>query len=196
LAATVARLAWWPAPVEPRIVEKSLVSDRIVIDTLIRKYSDHLPLYRQSAMLERDAGVEISRSTTDGWVMRVGELLLPMVAAIKRELLAGTYCRPMKRRSRYNCILAKEPTIRPISGSTDGRKLARFLIFAWAGGGKVQRCFLAATKGFCRPTATPVRDRVGGPQMTHAACGRMRDENFIKPPNSIPPMWWLPASWS
>jgi hypothetical protein len=27
--------------------------------------TDHLPLYRRSAMLERDAGVEISRSTMD-----------------------------------------------------------------------------------------------------------------------------------
>ena len=75
------------APLAPRIVEKGLVSDRIVIDTLIQKYSDHLPLYRQSAMLEREAGIEISRATMDGWVMRVGELLLPLVAAIKRELL-------------------------------------------------------------------------------------------------------------
>ena len=63
------------------------MSDRIVIDTLIQKYSDHLPLYRQSAMLEREAGIEISRATMDGWVMRVGELLLPLVAAIKRELV-------------------------------------------------------------------------------------------------------------
>ena len=27
----------------------------------------------------------------DGWVMRAGELLLPLVATIKRELLAGAY---------------------------------------------------------------------------------------------------------
>ncbi len=43
--------------------------------TVIAKYCDHLPLYRQEAILEREAGVEISRATLDGWVMRVGELL-------------------------------------------------------------------------------------------------------------------------
>ena len=64
------------APVAPSIIEKSLVSDRIVVDTVIAKYLDHLPLYRQSAMLARDAGVEIHRSTMCGWVMRVGELLV------------------------------------------------------------------------------------------------------------------------
>ena len=60
-------------------MEKSLVSDRVVIDTVVAKYSDHLPLYRQSAILERETGLEISRATLDGWVMRVGELLVPMV---------------------------------------------------------------------------------------------------------------------
>ena len=48
-----------PAPVE--IIEKGLVSSRVVINTVVAKYSGHLPLYRQSAMLERDAGVKISR---------------------------------------------------------------------------------------------------------------------------------------
>ena len=48
-----------PAPVE--IVEKGLATSRVVINTVVAKYSDHLPLYRQSAMLERDAGVLISR---------------------------------------------------------------------------------------------------------------------------------------
>ena len=59
-----------PAPV--RIIEKGLVSDRVVIDTVISKYSDHLPLYRQSVMLERETGLEIGRATLDGWVMTVG----------------------------------------------------------------------------------------------------------------------------
>jgi len=36
----------------PRIVEKGLASDAVVIQTVIAKYCDHLPLYRQQAMLE------------------------------------------------------------------------------------------------------------------------------------------------
>ena len=79
------------AAVAPRIIEKSLVSDRIIVDTVVAKYGDHLPLYRQSAMLLRDAGVEISRATMDGWVMRVGELLIPVSEAMRRNLLSGTY---------------------------------------------------------------------------------------------------------
>jgi transposase len=56
----------------PRIVEKGLASDTVVIHTVIAKYCDHLPLYRQQTILQREAGVEISRATLDGWVMRVG----------------------------------------------------------------------------------------------------------------------------
>ena len=79
------------APVPAKIIDKSLVSDRVVIDTVVAKYSDHLPLYRQSVILEREAGIEISRATLDGWVMRVGELLIPIAAVMGRELIRGSY---------------------------------------------------------------------------------------------------------
>jgi transposase len=55
-------------PLAPRIVEKGLASDRVVVETAVAKYSDHLPLYRQAAILEREAGLEIGRATLDGWV--------------------------------------------------------------------------------------------------------------------------------
>ena len=56
-----------------------------------RKYCASLPLYRQQAILRRDAGVDVALSTLNDAVLRVGELLLPIAAAMKRELLAGTY---------------------------------------------------------------------------------------------------------
>jgi transposase len=78
------------APAPARIIDKGLVSDRVVIDTVVGKYGDHLPLYRQSAILERETGLEIGRATLDGWVMRVGEMLTPVAQAIgSREVLAG-----------------------------------------------------------------------------------------------------------
>jgi len=79
------------APLPPRIIEKCLASDRIVIDTVVSKYCNHTPLHRQSMILERDLGLEISRATLDGWVLKVGELLIPMVAAMRRELISGSY---------------------------------------------------------------------------------------------------------
>jgi hypothetical protein len=63
----------------------------VVIDTVVSKYADHVPLYGQSAILERETGIELSRATLDGWVMRVGELLSPIAAAMGQELLRGDY---------------------------------------------------------------------------------------------------------
>ncbi|HTF61712.1 MAG TPA: transposase, partial [Edaphobacter sp.] len=51
----------------------------------------YFPLYRQSAILERDTGIEIGRATLDGWVMRVGELLVPIASAMRLELLEESY---------------------------------------------------------------------------------------------------------
>jgi transposase len=79
------------APLPVRIIDKSLVSDRIIIDTIVGKYADHNPLYRQSVIFLRDAGIDISRATMCGWVMTVGEMLAPVVGAMRRELLAGSY---------------------------------------------------------------------------------------------------------
>jgi len=35
------------APLAERIVEKELASDAVVINTVVGKYCDHLPLYRK-----------------------------------------------------------------------------------------------------------------------------------------------------
>jgi transposase len=79
------------AACQPRIVEKGLASDRVVVETVIAKYCDHLPLYQQAAILEREAGLEIGRATLDGWVMRVGELLQPVVTVMRQDLLKASY---------------------------------------------------------------------------------------------------------
>ena len=58
------------APLPNRIIDKGLASDRVVIDAVVSKSAHHLPLYRQSAILERETGLELSRATLDGWVRR------------------------------------------------------------------------------------------------------------------------------
>ncbi|MBA2679098.1 MAG: transposase, partial [Ktedonobacteraceae bacterium] len=79
------------APLPSRIVEKGLVSDQVVIDTILAKYQAHLPLYRQSVLLQRDSGVEISRATMDHWVMHVGGLLIPVVEQVRHGLVRNHY---------------------------------------------------------------------------------------------------------
>jgi transposase len=59
------------APVLERIVAKSVLSDQVIIAAVVAKYCASLPLYRQQAMIKRDAGVEIALSTlNDGFCRR------------------------------------------------------------------------------------------------------------------------------
>jgi len=57
----------------------------------VGKYAGHNPLFRQSVIFLRDAGIDISRATMCGWVMTVGEQLAPVVGAMRRDLLTGSY---------------------------------------------------------------------------------------------------------
>jgi transposase len=158
------------APVPARIIDKGLVSDRVVIDTLVAKYGDHLPLYRQSAILERETGLEIGRATLDGWVMRVGELLIPMTAVIGRELVGGSY------------IQADET---PVDVQMHDRRGKNHQAYLWQysrpGGSAVfdfrlgrgragPREFLGRFEGILQTDGYVAYDQVGGPKMVHVCC--------------------------
>jgi transposase len=158
------------APLPERIVEKSLVSDRVVIDTIVNKYSDHLPLYRQSAILLRDTGVSIGRATMDGWVMRVGELLIPVVGAMSRELLAGSY------------IQADETPVPVQMSDARGKNHQAFLWQYGKPGGNVvfdfrmgrsregPAKFLGQYEGILQTDGYAAYRSVGGSRIVHAAC--------------------------
>jgi transposase len=158
------------APLPPRIIEKGLVSDRIVIDTVISKYCRHLPLYRQSAMLEQDLGLELSRATLDGWVLHVGELLLPITAAMKRELVGGTY------------IQADETPVPVQMRDGRGKHHKAYLWQYGKPGGTVvfdfrlgrdrdgPKQFLGKFEGLLQTDGYSAYHKVGGPKLVHACC--------------------------
>src|SRR5664279_4591744 len=79
------------APTPVRIAPKSIFSDETIINFLISKYCDATPLYRQCAGLRRDFDIDVALSTINDSVLRVGELLIPILEWMKRDLLAGNY---------------------------------------------------------------------------------------------------------
>lgn len=79
------------APVPPSIIEKGILSDALLIDILLKKYCEHTPLYRQSASLWRDAGIELSQSTMSASVLKAGALLGSIGEAMRKDLLSGGY---------------------------------------------------------------------------------------------------------
>lgn len=79
------------APTPVRIAPKSIFSDETIVNFLISKYCDATPLYRQCAGLQRDFDIDVALSTINDSVLRVGELLIPIVDVMARNLLAGNY---------------------------------------------------------------------------------------------------------
>jgi transposase len=168
------------APLPARIIEKGLASDRVVIDTVVSKYADHLPLYRQSAILERETGLEISRATLDGWVMRVGELLRPITGAMAQELLAGNY------------IQADETPVGVQSERVRGKNHQAYLwqysrpgsavVFDFRMGREREgpKRFLGNFEGILQSDGYAAYDHVGGPNIVHAACWAHARRKFFQ----------------
>jgi transposase len=168
------------APLPPRIIEKSLVSDQVILDAIIGKYSNHCPLYRQSAILLRDAGIDISRATIDGWVMRVGDLLTPLVAVMGRELLEGTYIQadetPVEVQTRDGRS-RNHPGYLWQYGTPGGTAIFEFRM---GRGREGPMRFLENFAGILQTDAYAAYDRVGGPKMVHAACWAHSRRRFVE----------------
>jgi transposase len=158
------------APAPARIIDKGLVSDRVVIDTIVSKYCDHLPLYRQSAILQRELGIEISRATMDGWVMTVGGLLVPMADVMRVELAGGGY------------IQADETPVDVQMHDKRGKNHQAYLWqyghpgrsvvfdFQLGRGRDGPKQFLGNFEGLLQTDGYIAYEKVGGPKMVHAAC--------------------------
>jgi transposase len=153
-----------------RIIEKGLVSDRVVVNTVIQKYCDHLPLYRQSVILKRETGLDLSPATLDGWVMQVGQLLIPVVQVLKNELLLGSYIQADEtpvavqmhdhRGSNHQAYLWQYS--RPDGAVVFDFRLGR--------GREGPKQFLGAYAGILQTDGYQAYDQVGAPTMVHAAC--------------------------
>jgi transposase len=76
------------APLPSRPIERGRPGPGLLAHVLVSKYADHLPLYRQSLIFERD-GLDLDRSTLAGWVGKSTALLEPLADAIGRHVLAG-----------------------------------------------------------------------------------------------------------
>jgi transposase len=173
-------LGVFAAPLPPRIIEKCLASDRIVIDTVVSKYCNHAPLYRQSVILERDIRLEISRATLDGWVLKVGELLIPMAAAMRQELIGGSY------------IQADETPVDVQTREGRGKNHQAYLWQYGRPGGSVvfdfrlgrgrdgPKRFLGQFEGILQTDGYTAYDQIGGTRMVYAACWAHARRQFFE----------------
>jgi hypothetical protein len=131
-------------------------------------------------ILERDLGLEISRATLDGWVLKVGELLIPMGAAMRRELISGTY------------IQADETPVDVQTREGRGQNYQAYLWqysrhegtavfdFRLGRGRDGPKRFLGQFEGILQTDGYTAYDQIGGTNMVHAAFGPMPEDSFSK----------------
>ena len=75
-------------PVEPQIIDAGVPTAGLVAHTLVSRFVDHLPYYRQEAINAR-SGVHTPRSTLAAWSGRGGAALQPLFD-VHREFVLGS----------------------------------------------------------------------------------------------------------
>jgi transposase len=66
-------------------IAKSMAAPSLIAETIIRKYSYHLPWYRQSKIFIQD-GLDIPANTLCNWFLQAGEVLEPLATALKGQI--------------------------------------------------------------------------------------------------------------
>ncbi len=79
------------APAPKRIIDNSYASAGLLANIVLAKYSDHLPLYRQTQIFKTRFGVEISRQTMGDWMYRLSQMLSMIYEAIRNEIRTESY---------------------------------------------------------------------------------------------------------
>jgi transposase len=68
------------------LLPKSKVDESFVADILVKKFADHLPLYRQAEMLARE-GIQVTRQLLAQWVVKSGFALKPLYDKMAKLVL-------------------------------------------------------------------------------------------------------------
>jgi transposase len=72
------------------LVERCMADASLLAHVAVSKFADHLPLYRQEAMLRR-AGFDVSRQTLCGWLGRAGVQLKPLAEEMLRRIVGSRH---------------------------------------------------------------------------------------------------------
>jgi transposase len=70
------------------LLTRCQADESLIAEVLVRKFVDHLPLYRQAEIMGRDA-IQVSRQVLCQWVLRAGEALKPLYNEMRVQILAS-----------------------------------------------------------------------------------------------------------
>lgn len=115
------------APMPSLLLPKSLATPELVAYTIIAKYCDHIPLYRQQNIWDR-LGIDMPRSSLCGWLLKVAELCEPLVKLLRDHIIA------------YDYTQADETTVQVLDEVGRNNKTKSY-IWCYRGGG-VKTCIV------------------------------------------------------
>ena len=76
------------APMPPQLIPQGIATPGLLAHTMVSKFCDALPFYRQEGIFER-IGVDIGRGTMSSWAIRVGARLEPLLDLLWDEIRSG-----------------------------------------------------------------------------------------------------------
>lgn len=78
------------APMPILLLPKSIATPELMAHTIVTKYADHIPLYRQEAIWQR-LDIDLPRSSLCAWILKTAELCEPLVRCLQKNIIQGDY---------------------------------------------------------------------------------------------------------
>lgn len=72
------------------LLPKSIATPELVAHTIVSKYADHLPLYRQESIWQR-MEIDMPRSSLCGWLLKTAELCMPLFTELQKNIIQSSY---------------------------------------------------------------------------------------------------------
>ena len=104
------------AQLPTRPIERGRPGPGLLAHVLVSKYADHLPLYRQNKIYQRE-GLDLDRSTLADWVGKSTALLEPLANAIGQHVLKG------------QAIFADDTPVKMLAPGTGKSQTARLWVY-------------------------------------------------------------------
>jgi transposase len=109
------------APMPVLLLPKSIATPELVAHTIISKYCDHLPLYRQESIWER-LEIDMPRSSLCGWILKVAALCEPLIKVLQKIIVG------------YDYVQADETTVQVLNEVGRANSTKSYM-WAYRGGG-------------------------------------------------------------
>lgn len=116
------------APMPILLLPKSIATPELVAQTIVAKYTDYLPLYRQEKIWGR-LDIELPRNSLCGWILKTSTLCEPLIKLLQKNIID------------YDVTQADETTVQVMD--EPGRpNTSKSYMWCYRGGGKDNLCIV------------------------------------------------------